>query len=249
MQTLMIVILALAGLATGALAQEEAREFRLTVADEVAASGIIAYLLPRFTLKTGRRAELVKAGGDVVIGPGGAPSAVPLMARGGAVITLQVASDNPAAARFAGWITSEIGQTAIASFVPDTGAGFTAAPQVVAVAEIIFEGDAALGERLSRPHCGRCHRVSADRSSMDIGSAPSFPALRALDDWAERFLAFYALNPHPAFLRVTGISPAFDPALPPPIVPIEITLDEMEAIQAYAAGLAPADLGSVIQHQ
>jgi hypothetical protein len=37
--------------------------------------------------------------------------------------------------------------------------------------------------------------------------------------------------------------------LPPPIVPVEITIEDLEAIMAYVSGVAPADLGAPIQHQ
>ena len=36
---------------------------------------------------------------------------------------------------------------------------------------------------------------------------------------------------------------------PSPIVPVEVTLDEVEAILAYVAEMAPADLGAPIQFQ
>lgn len=250
----MRIVLALtAGLAllawvAGASAEEE-RSFRLAVAAELEASGLTAYLLPRFSLKTGRRVELVTAGADLRIDTDARPGAVPLMARGESVFVLTLETGNPAAAMFADWIGSEIGQTAIAAFRPEDGPAYTAVPQVEAAAEIEFTGDAELGARLAEAHCGRCHRVRADRSGFGIGSTPSFRALRALDDWAERFLAFYALNPHPSFMRLAGISPPFDPARPPPIVPIELTVADAEAIRAYAAGLEPADLGAPVAHQ
>ena len=112
--------------------------------------------------------------------------------------------------------------------------------------EEVFEGDPARGRRLADAHCGRCHVTSPGRGARSIGSTPSFAALRALPDWAERFMAFYALNPHPAIMQVEGITPPFDPNRPPPIVPIEITAEEAEHIQAYAATVQAADLGAPV---
>ncbi|MFZ1726544.1 MAG: cytochrome c [Albidovulum sp.] len=230
-------------LAAAALAQET-REFRLQVDEELVASGLMAYLLPRFALKTGRRAELVTDRVDMMIDDRGEGHAV--MARAGRVFTMVTVTANPAATKFADWLASDIGQTAIAAFVPVDGPAFTGVSHEVKTAEITFEGDARLGATLAETHCGRCHRVRADRSGIGIGSTPSFRALRALTDWDQRFLAFYALNPHPAFLRVDGISPPFDPAFPPSIHPVELTQAEVEAIQAYAAKLEPADLGAPV---
>ena len=234
----------------GAAPAQEARTFRLALDPEIAASGLADYILPRFALKTGRRAELVEAEADLAIATdAGSAAGQPLMARDGRLFHLVTLTDNPAAARFAEWAVSEIGQNTIAAFTPETGPGFTTTPQETAVAEIVFDGDAALGRQVAERQCSRCHRVTQERSGMGIGSTPSFPALRSLADWPARFQAFYALNPHPAFLRVAGLSPPFDPERPPPIVPVELTREEVEAIGAYAAGLAPADLGAAVAHQ
>lgn len=229
---------------------EEPREFRLAVLPEIEASGLMAYLLPRFALKTGRQAVLVGAvlvGDDVDASIGLATAgALPVMLREDRVYALMLSGENPAARRFADWLVSDIGQTAIAAFTPQTGPGFSAAPQDVAPVVITFDGDPVLGAQVAALHCGRCHRTTVDGTGIGIGSTPSFMALRALPDWAERFMVFYVRNPHPSFLRVKDISPAFDPARPPPIVPVEMTLTEVEAVQAYVSGLAPADLGAPI---
>ncbi|MCB2093162.1 MAG: hypothetical protein H6901_11395 [Rhodobacteraceae bacterium] len=230
---------------TPAALTQEVREFRLQVDDELVVSGLMAYLLPRFALKTGRRAKLTNDSPDLkIVKTAQAGKAV--LARAGRVFALVPMTANPAAGRFAQWLRSDIGQTAIAAFAPAGGPRFTGVRQEVITAEITFEGDARLGESLAGKHCGRCHRVRADRAGVGIGSTPSFRALRALGDWRQRFLTFYALNPHPAFLRVAGISPPFDPAFPPTIHPVELSQAEVEAIQAYAAGLEPADLGAPV---
>jgi hypothetical protein len=225
-------------------AQEEAREFNLMAESTLVEVGLMAYLLPRFMLKTGRRAVLVDAGADLRLGLGGA--GVPVILRAGQAWHLEVLSDNAAAQRFADWVLSKIGQRAIAEFAPGDGPGFEAAPQVVAVEAITFDGDAILGAEIAGLHCARCHRTAPERRG-GIGSTPSFMALRALPDWAVRFNIFYVLNPHPAFLRVQDLSPPFDPARPPTIAPVLLTLEEVEALQAYAAGLVPANLGAPVE--
>lgn len=224
---------------------EEAREFGLVAAPEIVASGLLDYILPRFALKTARRANLVESGADARLGPmDGSGQAV--MARGGTIYALTLDTDNPAARRFADWLGSEIGQTAIRAHRPEDGPAFESVAAKPEVAALIFTGDAALGRKVAETHCARCHRVTPEATGIGIGSTPSFAALKALPDWAERFGTFYALNPHPAFLRVEGLTPPFDPAYPPPIVPVTLTLDEVEAMQAYVAGLKAADLGGEI---
>ena len=81
--------------------------------------------------------------------------------------------------------------------------------------------------------------------------APSaaLPDTRTLPGWLKRFEGFYALKPHGAFTQVADVTPPFNPARPSPIVPIEMTLDDLDAILAYVATVAPADLGAPIQSQ
>ena len=73
--------------------------------------------------------------------------------------------------------------------------------------------------------------------------------LRSLPDWQERFIAFYALAPHPAFMMVPNVTPPFPEDRPPPIVPVAMTLDELDHLMAYVAEMAPADLGAPLKHQ
>ncbi|SMX44342.1 hypothetical protein [Actibacterium lipolyticum] len=238
------LIIAMLMLSQPAVAQE--REFGLMADDTLKASGLMQYILPRFALKTGRRAALVDTDGDAQLGAEGRP----VLARGDQVYGLTLLSENPAAASFADWLLSDIGQRTVAAFTPETGAPFTGAAGQAGVEQaVVFDGDAARGATLAGQHCGRCHVVSDATRMTSIGSTPSFHALRTLPNWEERFMAFFALNPHPAFMRVEEVSPEFDPQRPPPIVPVLLTLDEVEAIQAYAASLQPADLGAPVIHQ
>lgn len=238
------VLVLMIGLAAPAFGQEEQRQFTLGVGADLKAAGIVQYLLPRFALKTGRRGQIVDEGGEAVLEKDGEGS--PALTRGPDVWTLRLTADNPAAARFADWLLSDIGQNSLGGFVPQSGAPFEPAQIEAAVQEVAFEGDVELGLRASLLHCGRCHRVTPDGTGIGIGSTPSFMALRALPDWADRFGAFFALNPHPSFMQIKDLSPPFDPAFPPALIPVEITLHEMEAIQAYASRLAPADLGGAV---
>ena len=226
----------------------EASSFRLAADEALIETGFLAYLMPRFSLKTARRAEIVGGAADMLLSPNA--DGAPALARGETVYYLEALTDHPAAQIFAEWLLSEGGANTIAAFHPrDGGPAYQPPAPKVERETAFFEGDAAAGAVLAVQHCGRCHRVGGAQDGMGIGSTPSFRALRSLSEWPERLMAFYALNPHPAFLRVEEISPDFSPDAPPPIVPIVLTLDEAEAIQAYVASLEPADLGAEIQHQ
>ena len=207
-------------------------------------SGLLKHILPRFSLKTGLR---------VVADPAGAmelaesPPGVPVFRRGARVYYLRVSAD-PRQQRFLDWMLSEIGKRTIESYAPGGEAAFSARFEVAAApARARFTGDAARGAALALKHCGRCHVIGPQNRMAGISSTPSFPALRALGDWAERFQTFHVRNPHPAFLQLEGVSPAFDPARPPPIAPLKITLEEFEAILAFVEQTAPADLGAPLK--
>jgi len=240
--------LATALLAAPLAAQEDSRSFTLSVADELADSGLIAYILPRFSLKTSRRAELVSGAADLAISTD-TGSGTPLMAQGETVFAVTRSGDDPAALMFEEWLFSDVGANTITAFAPTSGPAFEIVEPEVEEVLYTFEGDVSAGAELAALHCGRCHRTSPEGRNIGIGSTPSFMALRALPDWQERFVVFFALNPHPAFLLVDGISPPFDADRPSPIVPVELTFEEVEAIQAYAASVMPADLGAPVQHQ
>ena len=229
-------------------AQDEARQFDLAVAPQLADTGLLDYILPRFTLKTGRRATLVSAGADLAL-VAATDAGQPFLSRGGDSFSIVRSGNNAAADRFEDWLLSDVGTTTITSFTPPDGPPFVIVEPEPEMVVYEFPGDVSAGAELAALHCGRCHRTSPQGRNIGIGSTPSFMALRALADWQERFVVFFALNPHPAFLQVDGISPPFDPERPSPIVPVELTFEEVEAIQAYAASVQPADLGAPVQHQ
>ncbi len=223
------------------------RDFRLNAPEVLIESGLLKHLLPRFSLKTQIRVELVDGAAEVTLTPGG--DGVAVFSGAGAVWHIS-AADHPGAARFAEWLTSEVGQRTLTSYEVDGAQPFTlpTAKEEVAEAET-YGGNAAEGLKLSSVHCGRCHVVRADDRMNAIGSTPSFHVLRSLRDWDNRFRAFFALNPHPAFTQIADVTEPFPINRPSPIAPVEMTLDDLDAIMAYVSQLEPADLGAPIKHQ
>lgn len=94
------------------------------------------------------------------------------------------------------------------------------------------------GRALAKLHCTRCHVVGDYNKFGGIGSTPSFQLLvNAFDDWRERFDTFHVRRPHLSFVRVKGF-PYPDPkAYPPNATPVEINLDDVGAIRAFAETL------------
>jgi len=92
------------------------------------------------------------------------------------------------------------------------------------------------GEKLARLHCARCHVVADGNAFSGIGSTPSFRLLvNALSDWRERFETFYTRLPHPSVIRIEGVAPIND--APPTIRTVDLKLDDIPALVAYAASL------------
>ena len=236
------------GWGAGARAEEEA--VRLAAPVALTDTGLMKYILPRFTLKTQVRVKIVAEGdrADVALGPGAGRA---LFIGPAQIWRMEVRrADHAGVQRFADWLTSEIGSRTITGFTREGVQPFTLAPQdEVAVVETEYDGDAVAGLDLSRTKCGRCHAVTDEGRIKSIGSTPSFFVLRSLKDWEYRFKAFYMLNPHPSFTQITDVTRPFAEERPPPIVPIEITLEDLGAILAYVSALEPADLGKPLEHQ
>ena len=211
-------------------------------------SGMLKFAFPRFSLKTQVRIEYVETNeaADLALG---AEGRVLFNGLGETWhMDLRNAS-HPGAKKLASWLTSDVGRRTVFSFEQDGVAVFeppTAKAATVAVVEM--DGDAVLGQQVSFAKCGRCH-ITERGKGWGIGSTPSFFALRTLADWQGRFESFYALKPHPAFTQVTEITEPFPQDRPSPIAPIEITLDDLEAILAYVSALEAADLGAPVKHQ
>jgi hypothetical protein len=223
-----------------------ADDLTLAVPEALRDSGLWSYLLPRFTLKTRVRVALGADGALAIRADG---DGTPVFTAGDVTYTMSDPGSD-AARRFADWLTSDVGRRTIDSFAPAQGPGFTAVDAAARrQAAVSYDGNAARGEDLSLDLCGRCHVVSPANRMKGIGSTPSFKLLRALPDWPQRFEAFFALKPHGAFTQVEGVTPPFPINRPSPIEPVEMTLDELDAILAYVSQLEPADLGAPIQHQ
>ncbi|KMW56531.1 hypothetical protein AIOL_001485 [Candidatus Rhodobacter oscarellae] len=241
-----LVLLVLLGLPIGVAAQQE-RLVRLYAPEALVETGLMKHILPRFSLKTQVKVALAEtpAAADMVLGAQGRA----IFEGAGQAWHMQiVAQDHKPTARLADWLTSDVGRRTIFGFAPDGVALFAppAAKAVVAV-EVEMDGDAQLGHKVSRVKCARCHAVDEASRMGTIGSTPSFFILRAFEDWDARFSGFYLLKPHPAFTQVEDVTDPFPEDRPSPIVPIEVTLDELEAILAYVQALAPADLGAPLQ--
>lgn len=261
--------------APGAACAQE-RSLTLAVDGRLEATGLIAYLVPRFALKFGTRvailpggaeeieAALAQGAADAAIAPAGIVAALRAAElaeveqpafytedprNGGAYsVTLRPGAERGEHARqFLDWLLSEVGQRTVATFASVDVTYLPGAIEEEEIEEYIPEGDVREGERLSYLHCGRCHVVSERNRFGGIGSTPSFGALRTIDGWLEKFMNFWALNPHPSFTQVAGITDPFDPTRPPHIAPVEITLAELEAIVAFAASITPKDLGAEVQ--
>jgi len=106
---------------------------------------------------------------------------------------------------------------------------------------------AADGERLALLHCGRCHVVSEANRFGGIDSTPSFAALRSLADWSEKLSTFWTASPHAAVVQIAGVTEPFPPERPPPIAPVELTIEEVEAIQAFIETIEPKELGGALR--
>lgn len=241
---LLIMLIACLPLAAAA----EDRLLRLYAPAALVETGLLDHLLPRFSLKTQVRVERVEspAVADMVLGADGRA----LFEGAGQVWHMALRTEDPDALRFADWLTGEIGQRTVLAYAPEGVALFAAARGAeAAVEEVSFDGDAALGHRVSRDKCRRCHAVDAASRMGAIGSTPSFGILRSLPDWDRRFADFYRLNPHPAFMIIEGVTAPFDASRPPPLVPIEMSLDELDAMLAYVSAMQAPDLGAPIQHQ
>ncbi|MEM7211975.1 MAG: hypothetical protein AAF479_08785 [Pseudomonadota bacterium] len=229
-------------------ASAQAKSFRLSADPELIDNGTLKYLLPRFSLKTGVKIQIVEGEADARLAP---EAEGPGMFQSTDGVVFRLSIQEGAAAEFAGrfrdWLTSDVGRRAIGKVRIDGAARYGAVEQVkLAVVEAAPTGDAVLGEEIALRRCGRCHVISKKNRMGGIGSTPSFGALKTLPAWRERFDAFWTLNPHPSFTQIEGITEPFDPQRPSPIAPVELTLDELEALMAYVISIKPKDLGKAL---
>ncbi|MCB1423695.1 MAG: hypothetical protein KDJ69_14780 [Nitratireductor sp.] len=234
--------------ASDVLAEDGA--LRLSAPASLLETGLLKYLLPRFSLKTGTRTELVGESETAAIRLNNDKKGRLVFSGPENNWYLNAGSDSASAEKFEDWLIGEIGQRTLASFTIEGKQPFTpAAAQKVQKAATETTGDAVLGESLAERHCGRCHMVNEKTRMTTIGSTPSFALMRSFPDWDSRFEGFYALNPHPSFTIVAEVTGPFDETRPPPIAPLELSLEDIEAILAFVRTIEPADLGSPLKVQ
>ncbi|QDG75916.1 cytochrome c [Labrenzia sp. PHM005] len=227
-----------------------AGSFQLSVPQDLRDSGFLKYLLPRFSLKTNTRIELVDAGTPADADLSDGADGTPVFEGLGKVWVLAVKVDAPGVVRFEEWLTGDVGRRTIDGFPAKNGVSFAAAAaRAVEVDPGLIAGDAGRGEKLAVLHCGRCHRVNAAKRISGIGSTPSFAIMRSFADWQARFEGFFAINPHPSFTVIKDVTEPFDETRPPAIVPVEMTMGELDAIMAFVSRIPPADLGAPLKVQ
>ncbi|MGC1504466.1 MAG: hypothetical protein WA782_10045 [Sulfitobacter sp.] len=237
-------IAVLASLLTTPVAAQD-KAFSLRVPQVLSETGFIKHLLPRFSLKSGIRITPVTGNADAAFGDSGTP-----VFRAGETLWHLSHAGGPYTDVFEAWLLSDIGKRTIEAFAPRGTPVFSA--QVTAPTEVetvALTGDAVLGEAISLNRCGRCHVVNDSNRMKAIGSTPSFALLRSLPDWQERYETFFLRKPHPAFTQVAKVTEPFAANLPSPIVPVEVTLEEIDAIVGFVATITPADLGAPLQTQ
>lgn len=99
------------------------------------------------------------------------------------------------------------------------------------------DGDPDKGRKIAEQHCSRCHVVGDFNPTGGISSTPSFEILvKRRPDYQERFATFYARRPHPAFLTVKEVGRPMQ-HLPANAAPVEITLEDVKNVAAYAETL------------
>jgi len=99
----------------------------------------------------------------------------------------------------------------------------------------------AKGREIVRQHCTRCHVVPNMNPYGGIGSTPSFAAMKWLADWEQRFEVFYTLPPHPALVKIAGVSKERSESLPAFIAEIELQIDDIDAILSFVRTLETPD--------
>jgi mono/diheme cytochrome c family protein len=231
-----------------------AQDLTIRMPSAMLESGFDKQILPRFGFKHRIRVAPV-AEGDADIVLSDEPGGFRIMAdTDDRVWFLSILTDEAEAkekaATFLDWLQSVPGKAAIESFAPEGTSLYSTEVKVVVIREEeSFDGDKALGARLALVHCGRCHVVDERNRMGGIGSTPSFAALRGRENWSDLFRAFFVHNPHPSFTQVEGVTEPFDPNRQIHVAPVEITLEEIEAIAAFVDTIEPKDLGRPVRSQ
>ncbi len=214
--------------------------------EQMLSEGFDKQLLPRFKFKHRITiAPVTEGDADMVFGAEGNRV---FQRIDGEIVRLEIRTEDAGARTFLDWLRSGPGKAAIESFKPDGSQVYTTERAAVVIEKTeTFDGDTATGSRLALVHCGRCHVVDERNRMGGIGSTPSFAALRGRSNWSDLFRAFWAHNPHPSFTQVAGVTEPFDPNKALHVAPVEITMEEVEAITAFVATLKPKELGRPVQ--
>ena len=245
-----LVRLILACCALGLASPVTAQELTLRMPGEMIEAGFHKQILPRFKFKHRVTVTPVTEGAaDMVFGPEGTRV---FQAIEGGETRLAILTEDPAAQEQAGkflkWLKSASGKSAVEGFKPGGVQVYTTALAAVVVeAPEVFDGNSQDGSKLALQHCGRCHVIDKRNRMGGIGSTPSFAALRGRENWSDLFRAFFAHNPHPSFTQVEGVTEPFDPNRQVHVAPMEITLEDIEAITAFVATMEPKQLGRPVQ--
>jgi hypothetical protein len=227
-----------------------AEDLTLRMPDGMLEAGFQKQILPRFKFKHRLTITAVTEGeADMVFGAVGTRIFSEI---DGVETRLDILTEDPVrqeqAALFLKWLKSASGKAAVEGFKPDGNQVYTTEVTAVLVeAPEVFDGDTAQGSRLALVHCGRCHVVDKRNRMGGIGSSPSFAALRGRSNWSDLFRTFFVHNPHPSFTQVEGVTEPFDPNRQIHVAPMDITLDEIEAITAFVATIEPKQLGQPVQ--
>ena len=227
-----------------------AEDLTLRMPAEMVEAGFHKQILPRFKFKHRITVVPVTEGeADMAFGASGTRVFSKI---DGGETRLEVLTEDAArkeqAGLFVKWLKSSSGKSAVEGFKPDgTQIYTTELAAVVIEAPEVFDGDTATGSRLALVHCGRCHVVDERNRMGGIGSTPSFAALRGRSNWSDLFRAFFLHNPHPSFTQVAGVTEPFDPNRQIHVAPVEITLEEIDAILAFVDTIEPKQLGRPVQ--
>ena len=230
------------GLAAPALAED----LTLRMPAQMIEAGFHKQILPRFKFKHRITITPVTEGeADMIFGAEGTRV---FQEVDGAETRLSIVTDDPGAETFLKWLKSSSGKSAVEGFKPEgTQVYTTELAAIVVEAPEVFDGNSQAGSKLALQHCGRCHVVDKRNRMGGIGSTPSFAALRGRANWSDLFRAFFVHNPHPSFTQVEGVTEPFDPNRQIHVAPVEITLDDIEAITAFVAKMKPKELGRPVQ--
>ena len=218
----------------------------ISAPNSLIASGFFDYIFPRFKLKTQISVKLVPDSAMISISKN---SGRAFLQMGDILYKIDINEENNYSLKFFDWLKSDVGKKTISSIQKNDEPIFIPIEiEEVVTRQVKLSGDAKLGLEQSHQKCARCHVVEKGRKNS-IGSTPSFFALRTFEDWDLRFSGFYLLRPHPAFTIIPDVTEPFDDSRPAPIVPIELDLNELQAIIAYVQSIPPADLGEPVKHQ